>query len=246
MFVSDDLRASPDIRPRASRELSMRVRRAAGLLLSGLVAAGCGTSSSETATNAQKHLPKVAVSAAVRAQERAIHAHVMAALHGPEPELKRGIPAFIPRNTIAVNRIVTATPSHPQLAIQGVSVQLDLPSGRVLAMLNGPLVNNKYVGTNDPTVPAAFVLTFTNARGTIPLAPDDFRIADQLGSNIVPTVRVKGGAPLPKQLDSGQRLTLLMTSIVAAGDGTIVYNPTGIVEPGHRPLVGWDFIVEDD
>jgi len=238
-----------------SREPGLRARLAAVLLLFGLVAAGCGTTTSRPATSSSGpvttthgHPPRpAAVSAAVRAQERAIHAQVLASLHGPVPKgLKPGIPAFIPRNTIVVNRIVTATPSQPQLAIQGASVLLDIPGGHALATMNGPRFDNKYVGTNDPTVPAAFVLTLTNTHGTIPLAPDDFTILDQLGNNLVPAIRVDGGGPLPKQLDSGQRVTLNMTTIISVGDGSIVYNPTGIVKPGHKPLVGWDFIVEDD
>lgn len=230
------------------REPSLRARLAAVLLPFALVAAGCGTSTSNTATTTRRPVPKPAgVSAAVRAQEQAIHAQVLAALHGPAPKrLKPGIPSFIPRSSTAVNRIVTATPSHPQLAIQGDSVLLDLPSGHGLATMNGPLYNNKYVGTNDPTVPAAFVLTFTRTHGTLPLAPDDFTILDELGNKIVPKIRVQGGGPLPKQLDAGQRLTLIMTTIISTGDGAIVYNPTGIPKPGHRPLVGWDFVVEDD
>jgi hypothetical protein len=229
------------------RELGLRARLTAALILAGLVPAGCGASTSDT-TTVQNHFPKPAkVSAAVRAQEQRIHEQVLAGLHAPVPKgLKPGVAGFIPRNTIAVNRIVTATPSHPQLAIQGDSVQLDLPSGHAVATMNGPLYNNKYVGSNDPTVPAQFVLTFTNTQGTLPLAPDDFTVLGQLGNNIVPKIRVQGGGALPRQLDSGQPLTLIMSTIIAAGDGSIVYNPTGIAKPGHKPLVGWDFIVEDD
>jgi hypothetical protein len=218
------------------------------LLLAGLVVAGCGTSTSAITSTQKSQSPKPAtVTAAIRAQEQAIHAQVMAGLHAPVPKgLKPGIPGFIPRDTTAVNRIVTATRSHPQLAIAGDSVVLDLAGGHTLATMNGPLYSNKYVGTNDSTVPAQFVLTFTKTHGTIPLAPDDFTIVDQLGDNIVPKIRVQGGGALPTQLDSRQRLTLIMSTIIAAGDGSIVYNPTGFAKSGHKPLVGWDFIVEDD
>ena len=229
------------------REPGLRARLTAVLLLAGLVPAGCGASTSDT-TTAPNHFPKPAkVSAPVRAQEQRIHEQVLAGLHAPVPTgLKPGVAGFIPRNTIAVNRIVTAAPSDRKLAIQGDSVLLDLPSGHALATMSGPLYNNKYVGTNDPTVPAQFVLTLTRTHGTLPLAPDDFTILDQLGNNIVPKIRVKGGGALPKQLDTGQCLTLIMSTIIAAGDGSIVYNPTGIAKSGHKPLVGWDFIVEDD
>jgi hypothetical protein len=229
------------------REPGPRARLTAVLLLAGLALAGCGAATSAT-TSTRNQFPKPArVSPAVRAQEQAVHAQVRAGLRAPTPKgLQPGIPSFIPRDTIAVNRIVTATRSHPQLAIQGTSVQLDLPSGHALATMNGPLYDNKYVGTNDPTVPAQFVLTFTKTRGTIPLAPDDFTILDQLGNNIVPKIRVQGGGALPEQLDSGRRLTLVMSTVISAGDGSIVYDPAGIVKAGHKPLVGWDFIVEDD
>ena len=187
------------------------------------------------------------MSAAARAQQRALHEQVIAALHAPEPtNQKPGIPSYIPHDTIAVNRIVTATRSHPQLAIAGDSVALDLGSGRALATMNGPLYDNKYVGTDDPTIPARFLLTFTKTHGTIPLAADDFTILDELGNDIVPKIQVKGGGALPKELKAGHALTLVMSTIIAAGDGSIVYNPTGIVKAGHKPLVGWDFIVEDD
>jgi hypothetical protein len=229
------------------REPGLRARLTAVLLLAGVVLAGCGTSASTTSTTTS-HFPKPpSVSAAVRAQEKALRAQVLAALNSPAPKSQTpGVASFIPKATVAVNRIVTASQSHPQLAIAGDSIVLDLPSGHTLATMNGPLYNNKYVGTNDPTVPAQFVLTFTNTRGTIPLALHDFTILDQLGNNIVPKIQVQGGGALPKQLGSGQRLTLVMSTVIAAGDGSIVYNPTGFVKSGHKPLVGWDFIVEDD
>ena len=225
---------------RRVREPGLRARLTP-VLLAGVVLAGCGASTPVPKDGSAK------VPASVRAQERAIHLEVMNGLHAAAPKgVKPGIPGFIPRDTTAVNRVVTATPGQPQLAIAGDSVVLDLASGHALATMNGPLYNNKYVGTNDPTVPAQFLLSFTNVRGTLPLAPADFTILDQLGHNIVPLIRVKGGGALPKQLEPGQRLTLVMSTIIATGDGSIVYNPTGIAKAGHKPLVGWDFIVEDD
>jgi hypothetical protein len=229
------------------REPGRGARLTVVILLTGLALAGCGAATSATMSTRNDFPKPVKVSASVRAQEQALHTQVIAALHAPAPKgLTPGIPSFIPRDTVAVNRIVTATQSHPQLAIAGDSVVLDLPTGNTLATMNGPLYNNKYVGTNDPTVPARFLLVFTRTHGTIPLAPDDFTILDQLGNNIVPQIRVQGGGALPKQLNSGQRLTLIMSTIISAGDGSIVYNPTGIAKAGHRPLAGWDFIVEDD
>lgn len=230
------------------REPGHRARLAPVALLVGLAIAGCGTSAATGTATARTHMPHPAkVSAAVRAQEQALHAQVLASLHAPASNSPTpGIPRAIPNSTNTVNRIVTATPAHPQLAIEGASVQLDLPSGTALATMQGPLYDNRYVGTNDPTIPARFVLTLTDVHGTLPLAPADVTIVDQQGNDILPSIVVKGGGPLPKQIHTGDRLTLVMGTIIAVGDGSIVYNPTGFVKAGHRPLVGWDFVVEDD
>ncbi len=186
------------------------------------------------------------VSARMQTRQRALHDEVLARLHSPVSRQKPGAAGYLPSRTTKINRVVVATRSHPQLAIAGDSVELHLTSGRTLATMNGPLYNNKYVGTNDPTVPAKFLLTFTRTHGTIPLAPRDFTILDQQGDNIVPSIRVRGGGSMPERLASGRRLTLSMSTIIAAGDGSIVFNPTGFTKSGHLPLAGWDFIVEDD
>ena len=243
---------TPDVRQHASddgrvSEPGPRARLTVVLLLGAVVLAACGASASTTTTVGNKLSQPGKVSPAVRAREQALHEQVIAALHAPAPKSEKpGIPGFIPRDTVAVNRVVTATRAHPQLAIAGDSVVLNLASGRTLATMNGPLYNNKYVGTDDPAIPAQFRLTFTATHGAIPLARDDFTILDELGNNIVPLIQVKGGGALPKELRSGRRLTLLMSTIIPVGDGSIVYNPTGFVQAGHKPLVGWDFIVEDD
>ncbi len=226
------------------REPGLRARLAV-VVLAGLTLAGCGTATPAT-TRTANDSPKPAISQAIRT-EQSLHAQVLASLHAPAPKgSKTGVPGWIPRDTLPTERIVTATPSHPQLAIQGISVQLDLPSGSTLATLNGPLYNNKYVGSNDPAIPAQFVLSFSNVHGTIPIADHDFTILDQFGNNLVPEIQVKGGGALPKQVAFGQTLTLVMGTIIPAGDGSIAYNPTGFAKAGHKPLVGWDFIVEDD
>jgi hypothetical protein len=175
-----------------------------------------------------------------------VHEQVLARLHAPSKQYTSGLPSYLPRNTTKVNRVVTATRAHPQLAIAGDSVVLNLAAGRTWATMNGPLYNNKYAGTNQPVIPATFLLTFSRTHGTIPLAPKDFTILDERGNNIVPRFAVKGGGAMPSKLPAGRSLTLVMSTTISVGDGSIVYNPTGFTKAGHRPLAGWDFIVEDD
>ena len=228
-------------------ERGRRLAPAAVLVLAGAALAGCGSSRAAPPTHADANFPSDRqVSASEKAQQRKLHEEVLARLHSRAPKNKPGVASFLPRSTTRVNRIVVATRSHPKLAIAGIGVELHLAGGETLATLNGPLYNNKYVGTNDPTVPAKFLLTFTRVHGEIPLTAKDFTVLDQQGNNIVPRIRMRGGGRMPGQLRSGHRLTLVLSTVISAGDGSIVYNPTGITRAGRRPLVGWDFIVEDD
>jgi hypothetical protein len=219
---------------------------AAGLACCALV--GCGSSSPGTrsAGPSQGRFPANQPSARRKAEQQALHKQVLARLHSPSKKFKPGLPSYLPKDSTKVNRVVTATPAHPQLAIAGDSVVLSLAGGRTRATMNGPLYDNKYVGTNQPIIPATFLLTFSRTHGTIPLAPKDFTILDERGNNIVPRFTVKGGGAMPSKLTADHPLTLVMSTTIAVGDGSIVYDPPGSTQAGHRPLAGWDFIVEDD
>ena len=52
----------------------------------------------------------------------------------------RSAPSFLPSSEAPVDRVVTASPGHPQLAVQGIGVEVSLPSGLGLATVTGPRV----------------------------------------------------------------------------------------------------------
>jgi hypothetical protein len=180
----------------------------------------------------------------LKAQEAAIHAQVLAALHAPAPpNLKPGIPSFIPKSSLKVNRILTAAPGHPALSIGGDSIWLDLPSGRSLATVQGPYLPPGVSGTAVPQTSTTIRVTFARARGSVPLASADFSIIDELGVLHFPAISVLGGGTLPTAVPAGRTRTVL-----PVGNGTVQYSPAGLrgLKLRSRPLAAWDFSVETD
>jgi hypothetical protein len=223
------------------------------VLLSGTAAlGGCGSSAHPTqraaVTSAYPRPPKI--SAKLHAEELAIHRQVLASLHAPAPKTVRPghIPSYIPRSTLKIGRIVTATPQHPQLAIQGNSLRVKLPHASVVATVTGPYIPIKYSGTNDPIVPGSFMLTFSDARGRIPLDASDFHITNALGTSLFPTIDVQGGGEIPTTIPTGRKLTLIFHDAkMPIGQGYFEYNPLGIlVAKGQRPMANWDLDIESD
>ena len=230
------------------------------LVVVGAVAlGGCGSSSQTSIPQKTVSTPPKAVSdgypkppkisAKLRAQELAVHRQVLASLHAPTPKnVKPGvIPKFIPRSTLRIGRIVTATAAQPQLAIQGNSLRVKLAHASVVTTVTGPYVPIKYSGTNDPIVPGSFVLTFSRAHGHIPLDASDFHITDALGTGLFPSVDVRGGGEIPAAIPTNRKLTLVFHDTLPIGQGYFEYNPLGtLVAKGKRPMASWDLDVESD
>lgn len=137
-----------------------------------------------------------------------------------------------------VDRIVTATHARPQLAVQGVAVDVDLPTGRVQALVSGPAVP-PFVTPPPPSVTAVFTITLAHTSGTVPVRLSDISITDQLGRSFHPTL-VVGEKPPPATAPTGSTLTFRVTAVMPTGEGRIYWSP------GGKPIVGWDFIVEND
>jgi hypothetical protein len=224
---------------------------AVALLAAGVVAllAGCGTSATSsgsrtagTATTQTAPVPKV--SQRVKAEERALHHDVSAALHHDNDAHTRygGLPADIRhRQAPPPNQVLSASAARPADAIQGVSVRLHLAHGTALATAVGPDVPTRIQGTSDLHTPAVWDLTFADVHGTIPIAARMFSITDEQGQLLSPHVKVLGGASLPHVVPAGRPFTLRLSTRVSVGDGKLRYAPTG-----GRWLSEWDFNVETD
>ncbi|HWF41438.1 MAG TPA: hypothetical protein VN683_05100 [Acidothermaceae bacterium] len=150
----------------------------------------------------------------------------------------RARPSFLP-TAAPVDQVVTASPGHSQLAAQGVAVQVDMPSGQVLATITGPHVP-PFVAPPPEQVTAVFDVSLKHVTGSVPVRLDDFTITDQLGRTFHPTL-VRGETPPPSTLTDGRDLDLQVTAVMPIGEGRLYWAPTQ-----STPFVGWDFIVEND
>lgn len=150
----------------------------------------------------------------------------------------RSLPSFLP-TAATVDQVVTASPSHPQLAVQGVAVQVEMPSGQVLATITGPHVP-PFVAPPPEQVTAVFDVSLKDVTGSIPVRLDDFTITDQRGRTFHPTL-VRGETPPPSTLTDGRDLELQVTAVMPTGEGRLYWAPTQ-----STPFVGWDFILEND
>lgn len=232
-----------------SARCSRRLRSAlapAGVV-AAVILAGCGAGAparqSTVPANPATRPSRVHISSALRAQEQAIHAQVLASLHQlNDNNVRYGSAAgYLPRTTVAVNRVVTATAAHPALAIEGVAVEVAPPGARALATAVGPNVPDRIQGTSAPQTPATFELTFARVHGSIPLDPEAFTIVDERGDVHHPRLRVSGGGPLPATVPTGAPFTLVLSATLPIGSGALRYAPVGT-----HDLVAWDFDVETD
>lgn len=152
-----------------------------------------------------------------------------------------GLPVWLPRPSQAVGRTVEADRANPQLAVQGASVWINLPHARILATAIGPRVPEVGKFPVPVTSACSFEVTLTAASGQIQLSRADFTITDEYGRTHHPVVAQLHGAPLPRLLQAGQTVHLLVQDALPTGNGRLRWAPRGRV-----PLAAWDFDLELD
>ncbi len=152
-----------------------------------------------------------------------------------------GLPSWLPKPKVHVNRVLTASATDPVLSIQGDAVAVDLPHGRVLATAVGPEVPEEGHFPVPATTPCTFIVTFASASGTVPLDPAAFTFRDDHGHAHHPRVTAMDGGPPPRVVVPGKTVSLKLYDVLPTGDGGLAWAPTG-----GRTLVGWDYTVEID
>jgi hypothetical protein len=152
-----------------------------------------------------------------------------------------GLPSWLPKAKIPVNRVLDASITHSVLTIQGTTVSVALPHGRALATAVGPSVPEDGRFPVPPTSPCTFVVTFAHVSSAIPLSRQAFTLVDEYGHIRHPRVTSMDGGPPPTRIVPGRPLSLKIYDVLPTGDGGLEWAPYG-----GRPLVSWDFNVEID
>jgi hypothetical protein len=159
----------------------------------------------------------------------------------PAPAQTYGsLPGWLPQPPVPVGRVVTASPAHPRLAIEGDTVRVLLPSARVMATAVGPQVPEEGRFPVPATTRCTFTITFARATGPVTLRAADFAAVDERGHLHRLRLHVRGGGPLPARVPAGHTVSVVMTGRLPTGNGQLVWAPDG------RNTVSWDFSVEID
>ncbi len=200
--------------PAGRRRLPVLLAAAAsiGLLVAGLALAGGGGTS-----------------------PRAKSAQHSAAAYG-------GIPAWLPKPTTQVHRVLHASAAHPALSIEGEGIQVTLAGGAtVLATAVGPEVPEEGRFPVPQVTPVTFLVTFAHATRRVPIDRSAFALIDGRGTLHRPSLTGLHGGAAPAQVAPGHPVTVELHDILPTGDGGLIWAPRGT-----RPLATWDFAVEID
>lgn len=149
------------------------------------------------------------------------------------------LPSWLPRRAVRVGRLVHASPTRPWVAVQGDTVAVEDRAGSALATVVGPAVPENGQFPVPRTTPCTFTVTLVGRRGSLPLAPGQFTILDELGRLHRPGVRAAGGG-LPARLVAGRTVELTIHAVLPTGGGRLRWSLTA------KPTVAWDFDVEID
>ncbi len=151
-----------------------------------------------------------------------------------------GLPSWLPKPKVQVNRVVQASAANAALAIQGDEVAVGLAGGHALATAVGPEVPEEGRFPVPATTPCTFVVTFARVSGAVPLSAGAFTLVDEYGHVYHPRVTAMGGGPLPTRATPGAPLSIRVYGVLPTGDGSITWAPEG------RLVAAWDFSVEID
>ena len=151
------------------------------------------------------------------------------------------LPGWLPKSRVAVGRVVRASAAHPWLAVEGDSVLVTLAHGQVLVTAVGPQVPEIGKVPVPATSPVTFVVTFSHARGSVPIGAGSFVLEDEESRLHHPAVSAYGGGPFPPYAPDGRSLSISIHDVLPTGEGQLRWAPAG-----GKPIVSWDFDVEID
>lgn len=152
-----------------------------------------------------------------------------------------GLPAWLPKPTVPVGRVVHASAAHPALGIEGDAIVVHVGSAEVKATAVGPQVPEEGKFPVPTTSPCTFIVTFAAASAAIPLRAADFTVLDEDGRLHYLRITAMAGGPEPGRVLPGQTVSLAMSAVLPTGSGTLRWSLGS-----SRPVASWDFDVEID
>ena len=151
------------------------------------------------------------------------------------------LPGWLPKSTIPVGRIVSASAAHPWLAVEGDTVVVHTAHGTATVTTVGPYNNSTGMFPLPAFLRSTFVMTFTHASGQIPISPTAFVVVDEHGRRYFPRVESSSGGKPPTRIAAGAPVSIHLIVNLSEGSGLLRWSPDG-----QKTIVGWDYTNEYD
>ncbi len=151
------------------------------------------------------------------------------------------LPSWLPTSTVGVGRVLTASVDHPALGIEGDTVRVAVPGGRVVVTAVGPAVRASGRVPVPSSTRCTFTVTVTGVSGVVAVGAGSWTVIDEHGRVQVPRVPRAAGSPWAATVTTGRTVHFDLVADLPAGSGALAWAPS----PG--PVIAtWDFNVEID
>ncbi|HEX3752507.1 MAG TPA: hypothetical protein VHW06_18200 [Streptosporangiaceae bacterium] len=151
-------------------------------------------------------------------------------------------PSYLPRDTLnqGTDSVLTGTAQHPALTNEGDPVKVKTAHWSVLVTVTGPQVPGEGLPFQANADTATWVVTLSDATGTVPVSAADFTAIDDQ-NNLYKPGFVPGQPKPAATLKPGQKASFELRAVEATGEGLMRWAPDG-----HNIVAKWDFVVEND
>lgn len=151
------------------------------------------------------------------------------------------LPSWLPTATVPVGRVVTASAAHPRLGIEGDTMAVDLPAGRVMVTVVGPSVPEEGRFPIPASTRCTFTVTMSGATAAVPITAGQWTATDERSlDHHVRAVSLTGG-PAPRAAAAGSTVSFRLVADLPPGSGALSWAPVRAAQVGT-----WEFDVEID
>lgn len=161
------------------------------------------------------------------------------------------LPSWLPAATVLVDRVVTASAAHPRLGIEGDTMAVVLPAGRVTVTVVGPSVPEEGRFPIPASTRCTFTVTMSGATAAVPVVAGQWTATDErsLGHHLR-VVSLTGGSA-PRVVKARSTVSFALVTDLPPGSGALSWAPAGGAQAGGAQVGGaqvgtWEFDVELD
>ena len=151
-------------------------------------------------------------------------------------------PSYLPPDTLnqGTDSVLTGTAQRPALTNEGDVVKVRTAHWSVMVTVSGPQVPGEGLPFQANADTCTWVVTLSQATGTVPVSAADFTAIDDQ-NNVYKPAFVPGRPKPAATVKPGQKVSFELRAVEATGEGLMRWAPDG-----HNIVAKWDFVVEND